>query len=129
MKRAILVMGLVGVIGAGVWAQQAQRRPESVAGSAAPEGFKDTPMIPGTKWHVHDPDRPLPPEVKPGEKFSHEAGAPSDAIVLFDGKDLSKWQGEKGEPKWKVENGYVETTKTGRLRTKDEFGDVQLHLE
>jgi len=62
-----------------------------VVGSASPEGFKDTPMLPGTKWHVHDPDRPLPPVVTPGKTFSHEAPAPSDAVVLFDGKDLSKW--------------------------------------
>jgi hypothetical protein len=131
-RAMIVAVVLVGVVAGGVLlAQQAQapKRPENVVGSASPEGFKDTPMLPGTKWHVHDPDRPLPPVVKPGEKFSQEAAAPSDAIVLFDGKDLSKWKGEKGEPQWKIENGYVETTKTGRLRTKDEFGDMQLHLE
>ena len=128
MNWRVMVLAL-GMVGVGLVCAQEARRPQNAAGSASPEGFKDTPMIPGTKWHVHDPDRPLPPVVKAGEKFSHEAAAPSDAIVLFDGKDLSKWQGEKGEPKWKVEHGYVETTKTGRLRTKEEFGDVQLHLE
>ena len=52
-------------------------------------GFKDTPMLPGQKWHVHDPDRPYPPVVKPG---ATPGAPPSDAIVLFDGKDLSKWE-------------------------------------
>ncbi|MGA2145964.1 MAG: hypothetical protein ABSH49_13485 [Bryobacteraceae bacterium] len=51
-------------------------------------GFTDTPILPGQRWHVHDPDRPHPHVVTPGK----EPGAsPSDAIVLFDGKDLSKW--------------------------------------
>ncbi len=95
----------------------------------AADGYKDTPIIPGTKWHVHDPDRPKPRIITSGKTFSDMAAAPSDAVVLFDGTDFSKWQGEKGEVKWKIENGYMETTKTGRIRTKDEFRDFQLHLE
>lgn len=99
-------------------------------GGKAPEGFTDTPKQPDGKWHVHDPNRPLPPAVTPGKRFSEEADAPSDAVVLFDGTDLSKWQGQGGEAKWKVENGYVETSPgTGTIRTKDEFGDFQLHIE
>jgi hypothetical protein len=96
---------------------------------AAAEGYKDTPMIAGTQWHVHDPDRPYPRVIAPGKTFSLEAPAPSDAIVLFNGQDFSKWRGESGEVKWKLENGYMETTATGRIRTTDEFGDFQLHLE
>lgn len=97
----------------------------------APVGYKDTPIIPGQPWHVHDPDRPHPPVVTPAETFSHNAGAPSDATVLFDGKDLSKWRNSKGEAAaWKVENGYMEVApKAGNISTKDEFGDFQLHLE
>jgi len=96
---------------------------------ASPEGYTDTPMLPGGKWHVHDPNRPLPPVVTPGKNFSQMADAPSDAVVLFDGKDLSKWLGERGgEPEWKVADGVAEATK-GRIRTKEEFGDFQLHLE
>jgi len=71
----------------------------------------------------------LPPVVTPGESFSHQAAAPSDALVLFDGSDFSQWTGRGGEVKWKLENGYMETTRTGRIRTKKEFGDFQLHLE
>jgi len=59
--------------------------------------------------------------------------APSDAIVLFDGKDLSKWCADDGsEAKWKVHNGIVTVVKedgVGNIRTKDSFGSFQLHLE
>ena len=102
----------------------------SICAADAPKlGYKDTPMIPGTQWHVHDGDRPQPRVVTPGATFSHNAPPPSDAVVLFDGKDFSKWKGEKGDVAWKIENGYMETTKTGKIRTADEFGDFQLHLE
>src|SRR5215210_4033227 len=74
-------------------------------------GFTDTPMLPGLPWHVHDPARPHPPVVTPG---ATPGAPPSDAIVLFDGKDLSKWaqHGPKGEvldPKWPLRDGYFET--------------------
>jgi hypothetical protein len=98
----------------------------------AAEGYKDTPKIPGTPWHVHDPDRPLPRVITPGKQFSQNADAPSDAIVLFDGKDLSKWKhGNNSDAKWKVENGYMEVVpKSGVLRTRDDFtNDFQLHIE
>jgi hypothetical protein len=94
-------------------------------------GYKDTPLIPGTQWHVHDGDRPQPRIVAPGAQFSQMAAAPADANVLFDGKDLSKWEHGDGSPgKWKIENGYMEVVpKSGILRTKEKFGDFQMHLE
>jgi hypothetical protein len=94
-------------------------------------GYSDTPIIPGTKWHVHDGDRPVPKVVKPAETFSHLAKPPADAIALFDGKDLSKWQiASGGEAKWKIENGYMEVApKAGSIQTRDRFADFQLHLE
>jgi Domain of Unknown Function (DUF1080) len=103
---------------------QSQQKP-------SPIGYKDTPLIPGTSWHVHDSDRPRPRVVAPGATFSHNAGAPSDAIVLFDGKDLSKWRNDKGaDAAWKVENGYMEVVpKAGNIFTREEFGDFQLHFE
>jgi hypothetical protein len=102
-----------------------------IAADAKNPGYKDTPIIPGTKWHVHDSDRPHPPIVKPAAKFSNDAPPPADAIVLFNGKDFSKWKsGKGGEVTWKIENGYMEVTpKSGIIRTVDEFGDFQLHLE
>jgi len=94
-------------------------------------GYTDTPIIPGTQWHVHDPDRPRPRVVTPGATFSHLAPAPSDAVVLFDGTDLSKWEGPGGkEAGWKVENGYMEVApKSGSIQTKGRFADFQLHIE
>lgn len=52
-------------------------------------------------------------------------GPPSDAIVLFDGKDLSQWE---GGDKWKIEEGYAITT-GGGITTKQGFGDCQFHIE
>jgi hypothetical protein len=82
------------------------------------------------KWAIHDLSRPLPPVVDPGPA-GQPAAAPSDAVVLFDGKDLSSWEDGKGGPAgWKVENGYMEVVaKTGSIRTKQGFGDCQLHIE
>jgi hypothetical protein len=69
---------------------------------------------------------PEPPVIDPGP----QGGPPSDAIVLFDGKDLSKWRNAKGEPaKWKVEDGYAEVNGTGYIFSREEFGDVQVHVE
>src|SRR5450759_3836942 len=62
-------------------------------------GYKDTPMLPGGKWHVHDPDRPMAPVVKPAATFSQGAPAPADAVVLFDGKDLSRSRAQPVERK------------------------------
>ena len=89
-------------------------------------GYKTTPLQPWSDFHVHDPDRPLPPIVTPGEPSTQDkAGtAPSDAIALFDGEDLSKWQPNG----WKVENGELVAI-DGMLTSKEEFGDCQLHVE
>ncbi len=96
-------------------------------------GYDDTPIIPGTDYHVHDGDRAQPRIVTPGE-FSTQAqvGAPpSDAVMLFDGSDLSGWQAKTGgDAGWKVESGYMEVVPgTGNIQTKAKFGDCQLHLE
>jgi len=77
--------------------------------------------------HAADAAKPAePPVVEPGPP----GGPPSDAIVLFDGKDLSKWRNAKGEDaRWRVEQGHAEVNGTGDVFTRQEFGDVQLHLE
>jgi hypothetical protein len=88
-------------------------------------GYKDTPILSWCGWHVHDPDRPVPAKVATGRQDAETPGsAPADAIVLFDGADLSKWQ----KTAWKVENGELIAT-DGPLATKDAFGDCHLHLE
>ena len=58
------------------------------------------------------------------------ARAPSDAIVLFDGTDLSEWRGRDGEPRWTVEDGVLTVNRrAGDLTTKRSFGDIQFHIE
>ncbi len=81
-------------------------------------------------WTIHDPNRALPPLVSPGPA-GPPAPPPSDAVVLFDGRDLSQWTDAKGQPaRWKVESGYMEVVlKAGSIRTVKEFGDCQLHVE
>jgi len=93
-----------------------------------PTGYTDTPYLPGSQWRVHDDARPRPPVVAPG---AQPGKAPSDAIVLFDGRTLDAWQSAKGGPAgWKVENGYVEVASgSGDIVTKQKFGDCQLHVE
>jgi hypothetical protein len=95
------------------------------------DGFTDTPMLPGTLWHVHDPNRPQPEIVVPGNFSTQECPGkpPSDAIVLFDGSGVSEWRDKDGNPApWKIEKGYLIEGK-GDISTKKEFGDIQLHLE
>jgi len=91
-------------------------------------GYNDTPMLPDSEWHVHDGQRPQPTIVTPSTTDTPEE-APSDAIVLFDGSDTSKWAGRDGEVQWKVKDGYMEVTRTGDIKTKDSFGNCQLHVE
>ncbi len=55
---------------------------------------------------------------------------PADAIVLFDGTDLSQWQGNKGRPAvWDIKDGVATVNGTGSISTKRPFGDCQLHVE
>jgi hypothetical protein len=86
-------------------------------------GYRDTPIQPWSGFHVHDPDRPVPRRIftaGPAQPLT----PPSDALVLFDGKDLSHWQ----KTAWKLVDGCVEAT-TGNLITRQDFGDCQVHLE
>ena len=94
-------------------------------------GFTDTAFNPNSRWRIHDAERPQPPVVTPGETVS--IPAPSDAIILFDGKDLSQWvnrgtNGAESPAAWTVRDGYFEA-QGGNLSTRESFGDVQLHLE
>lgn len=100
-----------------------------------PIGYTDTPMLPGQPWRVHDIDRPHPAGITPGATVGRP---PSDAIVLFDGRDLSKWEqrgrgtdrGKMVEAKWKLADGAFEVAPgTGDLLSKDKFGDAQYHVE
>lgn len=86
-------------------------------------------------WAVHDRNRPQPPLVTPGSFSTLEQPGkpPSDAVVLFDGTDLSKWEADEANhvpTKWVVRNGAMECVPgSGYIRTKDKLGDMQLHVE
>lgn len=84
-------------------------------------------------YPIHDRNRPQPPVVDPGTASTQAAPGrpPSDAVVLFDGRDLSHWQQKDGSPpKWKLGKGYFEVVPgSGYLYTREAFGDCQLHVE
>jgi hypothetical protein len=82
------------------------------------------------KWKAHDMDRPRPKIITPPANYL-PLKPPSDALILFDGKDLSLWEDmEGGETKWICREDYFECVKgSGYIRTKQGFGDVQLHIE
>jgi hypothetical protein len=85
------------------------------------------------KSPARDPDPSHPPVITPGTASTQEQPGrpPSDAVVLFDGKDLSRWaRAGAPPPAWKVENGYAEVVPgTGDIFTKEKFGDSQIHVE
>jgi len=99
----------------------------------APTGYTDTPLLPGSRWHVHDGSRPHPQAVDPGTFSSDQQPGkpPSDATILFDGRALDAWQTAKGGPaRWKVQDGYMEVLAgSGDIVTKQKFNDYQLHVE
>jgi len=113
----VATIAIVTCLGAGV-----------VLSQQAPIGYDDTPMQPDGRWKVHDIKRPRPKIVSPGPFVSVEP--PADAIVLL-GKtnDLSQWQMVGGEPvTWPIASGVISTGK-GFIQTKQQFTDVQLHVE
>src|SRR5262245_43034578 len=68
-----------------------------------------------------------PPIITPAAKLGD---APSDAVILFDGKDLSGWKSlrDGSDAKWDVKDGYMQVKGgTGDIATKQEFADCQLH--
>ncbi len=93
------------------------RRPAGLAAlfvaAVAITAYAQTEYKSGINW-------PRPQVVTPGAGTA----APSDAIVLFDGTDLSAWEGGP----WKVQDGYFKPAQ-GQLATKQKFGDCQLHIE
>ncbi len=81
-------------------------------------------------WKMHDMSRPHPPIVTvPGQQLP--VPPPSDAMVLFNGKDLSHWRSQdSGAAQWTVRDGYFESIAgSGSIHTLEHFGDVQLHVE
>ncbi len=99
---------------------------------------KQTPLLPDAPYVVHDGNRPQPNKATPGDigKATCSVPPPSDATVLFDGKDLSKWRDGEGDHSrpvdWIVQDNVFIVNPASKVRmieTVEQFGDMQLHLE
>src|SRR5205085_11377893 len=113
-------LAVLAIIGAICFAIHCHAQ-QQAAQQAAPQLPPAQPAWPSPKQEP----TVITPGAKPGD-------APSDAIVLFDGKDLSAWKSVRdgGEAKWTVQGGYIQVAgRTGDIATKQEFGDCQLHIE
>ena len=123
MKTTLTTFGLgmiiFAVIAGSAFAQQEYR-----------PGYTDTPFIPGSSWRVHDRDRPQPPIVAPG-RGDLGVTPPADAIILFDGNNFDQWVRSDGTAPSNdvIQDGAFCVSKTGNIRTREEFGDLQLHIE
>ncbi len=140
---AALVVVMAILHAAGAVALASDPAPPVAKGATDQPGKPQKPSAdaPATEhvWEVNDLNRPKPPIQDPGPAGDKEFSAPPDgASVLFDGKDLSKWERRPGakevkpstEPKWKVANGYFEVVpNSGNIYTKEKFGDCLIHVE
>jgi hypothetical protein len=101
---------------------------QSAFAQEGPDWNKGLPKQYKSMWLVHDANRPKPVTVTPG---STPGAPPSDAIALFDGTDASQWETTNRDKKkmWDVRDGFLEVNNTRSIRTKQAFGDCQLHIE
>jgi hypothetical protein len=128
--RNLLLIGIVTVVALGVsislsraQQQTPQYTPQQV------EEVRKKAMEMGQLLPPHESPKKEPPVITPGAK---PGDPPSDAIILFDGKDLSGWKTQRdgSAAKWTVQDGYMQVApRTGPIVTKQEWGDCQLHLE
>jgi hypothetical protein len=123
MKNLMLCVCCLGVMAVGgtyskdAWSQgvAGQNSAKETAGAAKPQDTE--------QW------APVPAKVSPG---ATEGAAPSDAIVLFDGRNLDEWvmTNDRTPARWRLENGTMVVDKAyGNIETKRLFKDYQLHLE
>jgi hypothetical protein len=124
MKRMLLYVGsLTVMLASGTYAENtlfqgvagSQNAAKASAGAAKPEDTE--------QWE------PVPLKVSPGV---NDSAAPSDAIVLFDGRNLDQWvmTNDRSPALWRVENGTLVVDKVlGNIETRRLFKDYQLHLE
>lgn len=125
------VIGLMALSGLVLSCQEKQP-----SESAAPEAERPTPIV-HEEYQGEEPTKPeqtevyepVPPKVDP----SGQNGVPSDAIVLFDGSDFDQWvmSRDSSEVSWHLNQDGSMTVKdkTGDIQTKQNFGDIQLHIE
>lgn len=123
-KWAVAACVAAGLIVAG----QVYADSHGEADQAPIHGYTDTPIIPGTPWHVHDPHRPQPAIIEGTSALT--TPAPADGIVLFDGSGLDAFMADDGSAAaWTVSDGTMRTNGTGSVTTREAFGDIQLHVE
>jgi len=93
-----------------------------VIASAVPDSIIDG-------WPQHSRDRPAPPVQDPGPYVA--SVRPVDAVVLFDGSSLDAWEmSDSSAAKWKIVGDAFEVVPgTGTMRTREAYGDVELHIE
>jgi len=92
-----------------------------------PAGYQDA-RTKGMEPQMTEYYAPVPAKVEAGDYATNSA--PSDAVVLFDGKNLDMWCSDDGKAAgWKINKDGSMTVTKGSIRTKDEFGDFQLHIE
>jgi len=131
MKKVVLIFTFIASV-AIVFAQQPQQPAQQQGQQQQVQQPRPPQWNPAsTEWYYPDP-----PKVQPGKVAGQP---PADAIVLFDGKDLEKWEskrppaerGAKPNPApWKIVNGEMRIVPgTGDIQTKEYFGDCQLHIE
>jgi hypothetical protein len=115
---AAVLLGGGGLSGALVWAADSGEKIDTKKNRVYPQ------------WEIHDEKRPRPPVITPPEPSTQEKPGtpPSDAVVLFDGKDLSKWSAGGKDAPWKLQDGAMVADKAS-IETREPLGDVQLHLE
>jgi 3-keto-disaccharide hydrolase len=125
MNRRLAVLLPVmcfATFGLRAWAQT----PPAQTPPAAPRGNAQQALPPPQETEVWEP---VPPVITPGASYGLP---PSDAIVLFDGKNLDEWvtTNDKSPAKWTVHDGVVTVDKrTGNIETKRTFKNYQLHVE
>ena len=121
-KKNLMKVALASVACAACVCANAQEKKEFVM----PKGYA------GITHEMSEFYEPVPPVVTPGAVLP-DGGftAPSDAIILFDGKDLSQWKSVKGGPaEWDVHDGVFTVNKPkGDIQTKQKFENFQLHIE
>ena len=119
--KSTLIASLTLLTGIFAYGQQPQQRP-AIPDQKQEYPAKMTPQM----TEIFDPEVKI---IQPGDV----AGMPpSDAIILFDGTDVSReWQDSKGNPtKWIVQDGALVCVKgSGVIQTKRKFNDFQLHIE
>lgn len=129
VRKPLLICALVLLILGGLMSVAQAQQPTPQYTPQQVEEVRKKAIEMGLLRPAQDAPKKEPKVVTPGAKASDP---PSDAVVLFDGKDLAAWKSlrDGSDAKWLVQDGYMQVQpRTGDIATKQEFGDCQLHIE